>query len=158
MDSKKVNRSQFYARLSMYITGSLFLGALMLLFLHSFSPFIESYGWGSWVALFATALVWLNFTMLAVRRFVSKAVGYGVWPWMLALLIFVPSPALMMITDRVLSAESQPLFLIFSGLGTVIGARLGIMWGDKRREEYLKHQKPNVSEDLKRGHEKVSLN
>lgn len=159
MDRKEVSPKQkFFARLFVYGAASFFTGSSLLIFLNTFSPFIDSYSKWKFLALFGLLVVWGNFAYLLTQRFAQKAFNYAFHYLWVPVLIFLPTPAMMLLRSEMLLPENKIWVLLFVIAGTAIGTWYGKIKGDKKRTQQSKHIKPEIDPSLKRVHDNLPSN
>lgn len=133
------------SRLFAYSTWVVMISLAIILFTNQFLVFVTDPGWIGLVALLAYGFIYLNFSYLAVKRYIRKLLHESNTPYILALLIFLPAAVWAgFFSEQIEGARGIFIAVIaFScGLGAYYGRRAGL----RQQEEMVKELKKRQAE------------
>lgn len=130
-----------YPRMFAYFTAAVTTGLLIYVFTNLFLPFTQSRDWVGTAFLLAFGLVYLSLAAAFARRFVSKTSFSFAFPYALIPLLILPMAIITHLQDKFALVGDQVIFLMVIVAGCIIGVRLGIPAGHRRREEFIRRLK-----------------
>jgi FlaA1/EpsC-like NDP-sugar epimerase len=142
-----------------YSSATLVTGVLIYMFTDAFLIYTERPDWIGTLTLAVYGLIFLNVSFVLTRRFTGKTELYPLFPYLIAILLVVPSVILSELTEKFLFQRSLVVLALVLFLASVLGARFGIQRGEARRKaRQAEKSNPSLSEDLKRPHNHLKRN
>ncbi|HKJ44264.1 MAG TPA: hypothetical protein VJ991_00430 [Balneolales bacterium] len=125
------------ARVFAYVTFSTMIGIAIYLFTHRLFIYVESPGIIGIVALAGFFLVYGNMAFALARRFVSKAMKGVNFPYVLGLLLVVPTMLYIAFQPQTGVHKSMPVLFMDLAIAGLLGSFWGIKSGLKKRNKRL---------------------
>jgi len=124
------------ARLFAYTTWVIMISLAIIVFTNTFLVYVLDPGWIGLATLLGFGFLYLNFTYLAVKRYVRRVLGEGRLHWILALLILLPPAGwILILRDDVV--ESSPLILLVLAIACIMGTVYGKRAGKRDQQKHL---------------------
>lgn len=134
------------ARLFAYTTWVLMISLGMIVFTNTFLPYVLDPDWIGLAALLGYGFLYLNFTYLAVKRYIRKVYTETRHHYLIAGLIFLPPAGwIFLVRDDVV--ESSPLIILIIAIACLIGAIYGRRTGRREQAAFLKRQQEKQQEN-----------
>lgn len=129
---------QDWPRIFAYSTFSATTGAVIYVFTHSFFRYVEWGGFVTFITYLGYIIIFGNMSYLMARRFDAKALYLEQYPYVLAILLVVPTMIFIIFTPKagVLPAQQPILFFVIL-VAALIGAYFGIRKGLQIRNRQL---------------------
>lgn len=144
-----------------YITGSLVIGLLIILFTNSFFAYVNNPGWIGYVALTGYGLIFINICYVLARRFTKKLEYASPVSYLMATLVILPT-LLWIYTKETPLGESRTIFTLTLLIAAYLGTFYGIRAGSRKRVDYLEELREKnegeLPDDLRRPHDDMSRN
>jgi hypothetical protein len=125
------------ARVFAYVTFSTMIGIAIYLFTHRLFVYVESPGIIGIVALAGFFLVYGNMAFALARRFVSKAMKGVNFPYILGMLLVIPTMLYIAFQPQTGVHKSMPILFMDLAIAGLFGSFLGIKSGLKKRNKRL---------------------
>ena len=142
-----------------YSTFIMVIGLAVIVFSETFVRFVQLPGWRGYTALFGYGIIYLNFSYVLTKRFVTKTSQFKEYAYILALLMVTGPIFWTFLKDLELMPYGQFLFAADITFASLTGAYFGIRRGLTKREEYVQRLKQEqVENDMKRPHDNINKN
>lgn len=129
---------QNWPRIFAYSSFSATTGAVIYVFTHSFFQYVEYGGFITFITYLGYFVIFGNMSYLMARRFDAKALYLEQYPYVLAILLVVPTMIFIIFTPQAgVSTAQQPILFFSILLASLIGAFVGIRKGLKIRNHQL---------------------
>ncbi len=132
------NTKQQIARAFAYTGATLMVGVVVYFFTQGLIPFVELPDIAGSVFLLGFILIFLNLSFAMGRRFCSRTFEMERYPYILGLVLVLPTWVLSLGMDRFSGAGAAALFLGVITIASVAGAFLGIRSGERRRDKLIR--------------------
>ncbi|MBP3192752.1 hypothetical protein [Natronogracilivirga saccharolytica] len=131
------HQKQQIARAFAYSGATLMIGVVIFFFTQGLIPFIELPDIAGSVFLLGFILIFLNLSFAMARRFCSKTFEMERFPYIIAILLILPTLILSAATDRFSGITAMLLFYLIITLSSLTGAYLGIRSGRRKRDRLI---------------------
>lgn len=132
------HQKQQIARAFAYTGATLMIGVVIFFFTQGLIPFVELPDIAGSVFLLGFILIFLNLSFAMARRFCSKTFEMEHFPYIIAVLLILPTLILSAATDRFSGISAMLLFFLVIALSSLSGAYLGIRSGRRKRDRLIK--------------------
>ncbi len=129
---------QQIARAFAFSGATLLLGVVVFFFTQALIPFVELPDIAGSVFALGFVLVFLNLSFALGRRFCSRTFEMERYPYILAVLLMLPTIILSLLTDRFSGPEAAAMFFGMITLSVLAGAYLGIRSGSRKRDKLIR--------------------
>jgi hypothetical protein len=129
---------QQIARAFAYTGATLMVGVVVYFFTQGLIPFVELPDIAGSVFLIGFILIFLNLSFAMGRRFCSRTFEMERFPFILALVLVLPTWVLSLATERFSGTGAATLFLGVITFASVAGALLGIRSGGRKRDKLIR--------------------
>ncbi len=150
-----------WQRLFAYITGTIVIGLMVIVFTNSFLQYVNAEGSTGYLSLLAYGLVFLNLGYGVSRRFTLKSARPPALSYLMAFLMAAPTLFWIFTKDEGLG-NSFFVFIATILFAVFLGSYYGQKKGASRREEYLRkvyeEHGQDLPDNLKRPHDDLSKN
>lgn len=124
------------ARLFAYTTWVLMISLAVIVFTSNFLIYVTDPDWIGLIALLAFGFIYLNFTFLAVKRYIRKTLQETFIHYLLAFLIFLP-PVVWAIFISEEIEGARVIFTLVIAFSCGLGAYYGHRSGKRQQKLYL---------------------
>lgn len=139
MDNEPMNHTrQQVARAFAYTGATLLLGVVVFFFTQGLIPFVELPDIAGSVFAAGFILIFLNLGFALSRRFISRTFEMEWFPFLIALVLVLPTAVLSLLTERFSGPGAATLFLGMITLSALAGAWLGIRSGARKRDKLIR--------------------
>lgn len=129
-----------------YGNATLFLGVIIFFFTQELIPYVEREGWLGTSFTAGFILIFINLSFVISRRFCKKALDMEAFPYIIGLILVIPTLFFTHITERFDLIQAQLFFSILITAASMVGAYIGIQKGLRLRDEYLSERAEADSE------------
>ncbi|HKJ31260.1 MAG TPA: hypothetical protein VKA34_05495 [Balneolales bacterium] len=140
-------------RVFAYATFSTMIGIAIYLFTHQLFRFVQSQGIISVIALAGFFIIYGNMAYAIAKRFDAKAMKGVNFPYVLGLLLVVPTMLYIFFQPQAGVRSAMPLLFVVLAVAGLLGSFLGIKSGLKKRDrlirEYQQSQKEKNGQSVK---------
>lgn len=136
-----------------YGNATLFLGVIIYFFTQELIPFVEMEGWTGTLFSAGFILVFLNLSFVISRRFCRKTLDMEFFPYLIGVILVLPTLIFVQITERFDILQAQLFFSLMVTAASILGAYFGIQKGLKLRNQYLSEL---IDEDSSNQEEKTT--
>ncbi len=148
-----------WPRVFVYTTLSLTIGVAIYLFTHNFYRYVETPGIVRYITLGAYFVIYANMSFVLSRRFSSKTIKGVKYPYVLGVLIVLPTIIFIILQPQSGVHKSQPLLFIVLLIASLAGSHLGIKNGIVKRNMVLsKLDGDKIPDSLRQSDESISKN
>jgi len=146
-----------------YVTASLVIGLLVIVFTNSFLEYVNNPGWIGYVALLGYGLIFVNVAYVLNRRFTKKIKRPSNLSYLTAVLLLAPTLAWVLTKEEGGAlGESRTVFILTIVFAAFLGAWYGVKAGQRKREGYLHDLKEErgkeMPDELRRSHDDLKKN
>lgn len=129
---------QNWPRIFAYSSFSATTGAVIYVFTHSFFQYVETGGIVTFLTYLGYIIIFGNMSYLLGRRFDAKALYLEQYPYVLGILLVVPTMIFIIYTPQAgVSTAQQPILFFTILVAALIGAYFGIRKGLQIRNHQL---------------------
>ncbi len=129
---------QQIARAFAFAGAALLLGVVVYFFTQALIPFVELPDIAGSVFALGFILIFLNLSFALGKRFCSRTFEMERYPYVLALVLILPTLILSLMTDRFSGPGAALLFFGMITLAVLAGAFLGIRSGSRKRDKLIR--------------------
>ena len=129
---------QQIARAFAFTGATLLLGVVIFFFTQGLIPFVELPDIAGSVFFLGFILIFLNLSFALGRRFCSRTFEMEHFPYVLGLVLVLPTVILSLTTERFSGAGPAAIFIGMITLAALVGAFLGIRSGGRRRDRLIR--------------------
>ncbi len=129
---------QQIARAFAFAGATLLLGVVVFFFTQALIPFVELPDIAGSVFALGFILIFLNLSFALSRRFCSRTFEMERFPYILALVLMLPTVMLSLLTDRFSGPGAAAMFFGMITLSVLAGAYLGIKSGSRKRDKLIR--------------------
>ncbi len=126
------------ARAFAYTGATLLIGVVVFFFTQGLIPFVELPDIAGSVFAIGFILIFLNLSFALGKRFCSRTFEMERFPFVLGLLLVVPTLVLSLLTERFSHAGTAVLFFAMIVSAALVGAWLGIRSGGRKRDKLIR--------------------
>ncbi len=130
--------SQQAARAFAFSGATLLIGVMVFFFTQGIIPLIELPDIAGSVILLGFILVFLNLSFGLARRFCSRTFELEYFPYILGLVLIVPTLVLAGVTERFTGLSAYMIFMFSITLASLTGVFFGIRSGRHKRDKLIK--------------------
>lgn len=125
------------ARIFAYTTWVLMISLAIIVFSNPFLGYVADPGWIGLATLLAVGLIYLNFTFLAVKRYVRKVMGETLLHFLIAFLVYLPPAFWIVVMSDLAETGTRLLLLAVLALSVLLGAVYGYRSGKRQQAGHL---------------------
>ncbi len=129
---------QQIARAFAFTGATLMMGVVIFFFTQGIIPFVELPDIAGSVFLLGFILIFLNLSFALARRFCSRTFEMERFPYVLGLVLVLPTVVLSLLTERFSGAGPAAMFIVVVTIAALAGAFLGIRSGGRKRDRLIR--------------------
>ena len=129
---------QQIARAFAFTGATLMMGVVIFFFTQGIIPFVELPDIAGSVFLLGFILIFLNLSFALARRFCSRTFEMERFPYVLGLVLVLPTVVLSLLTERFSGAGPAAMFIVVVTIAALTGAFLGIRSGGRKRDRLIR--------------------
>ncbi len=132
------HQKQQIARSFAFTGATLLIGVVVFFFTQGLIPFVELPDIAGSVFTLGFILVFLNLSFVLGRRFCSRTFEMERFPYVLGIVLILPTLILSLLTERFDGITALLLFFTIITTASIVGTFLGIRSGRRKRDKLIR--------------------
>ncbi|MDI6401882.1 hypothetical protein QLX67_07745 [Balneolaceae bacterium ANBcel3] len=140
--------NQHIARAFAFSGATFMLGVVIFFLTQPIIPLVELPDIAGWIFSLGFIFIFFNMSGVMARRFCSRTFEMERYPYVLSLILILPTFILSVSTDRFSGWGPMLFFFFLITVSTTAGAYIGIRSGQKKRDRLIREALKEAGEEL----------